>query len=183
MSMRPNGAPVTTLEPRTEFGSPVVLSVYSRRGGWIGFETPFLPNGELGWVRFNPSQMKLYWTKYSLHIDLSQRSLEVRYGGRRLSKHLVTVGGVGTETPLGRFAVTDALTFDASPYYGCCALALSGHQTKLPIDWIGGNRLAIHGTPGPVGLAASHGCVRATDETMRKLFSEVPLGAPVFVES
>ena len=65
--------------------------------------------------------------------------------------------------------------------YGCCALALSGHQPNLPPGWIGGNRLAIHGTPGPVGLAASAGCVRATDAAMKTLFSEVPLGTPVFV--
>jgi hypothetical protein len=183
MSRHPDGAPVTTLGPRTEFGSPMVLAVDRRRRGWIGFETPFLPNGKLGWVRFDKARMQLYWTKYSLHVDLSQRSLEVRYGGRALSTYLVTVGGAGTETPLGRFAITDALTFDSSPYYGCCALALSGHQTKLPPGWIGGNRLAIHGTPGPVGLAASHGCVRATDETMRALFRQVPLGTPVFVSS
>jgi lipoprotein-anchoring transpeptidase ErfK/SrfK len=127
--------------------------------------------------------MQLYWTKYSLHVDLSRRSLEVRYGGRGMSRYPVTVGGSGTETPLGRYAVTDALIFESSPFYGCCALALSGHQTKLPPGWIGGNRLAIHGTPGPVGLADSHGCVRATDATMRKLFSQIPLGAPVFVSS
>ena len=181
MSRRPGGAPVTTLGPRTEFGSPLVFAVARSRGGWIGFDTPFLPNGRLGWARFDRSQMELYWTKYSLHVDLSSRNLEVRYGGRALSSYPVTVGGAGTETPLGRFAVTDALAFDSSPYYGCCALALSGHQTKLPLGWIGGNRLAIHGTPGPVGLAASHGCIRATDETMKALFRRVPLGTPVFV--
>lgn len=181
MSLFPGGPPVTTLGPRTEFGSPMVFAVDRRRRGWIGFETPSLPNRKLAWTPLDPSRMQLYWTKYSLHVDLSRRSLEVRYGGRVLSRHLVTVGGAGTETPLGRFAITDALTFESSPYYGCCALALSGHQTKLPLDWLGGDRLAIHGTPGPVGLAASYGCVRATDETMRMLFAEVPLGTPVFV--
>ena len=181
VSRRPGADPVTSLGRRTEFGSPVVLAVDHRRGSWIGFQTPLLPNGELGWTRFDRSRMELYWTKYSLAVDLSQRLLEIRYGKDTVSRFAVTVGGSGSETPLGRFAITDALTYDSSPFYGCCALALSGHQPNLPAGWIGGNRLAIHGTPGPVGLAASAGCVRATDETMRTLFREVPLGTPVFV--
>jgi L,D-transpeptidase catalytic domain len=181
VSRHPGGTAVTWLGPRTEFGSPVVLAVDHRRGGWIGFRTPLLPNGVLGWARFDPKRMQLYWTKYSLGVDLSQRSLEIRYGKETVSRFTVTVGGAGSETPLGRFAITDALTYDSSPYYGCCALALSGHQPNLPAGWIGGNRLAIHGTPGPVGLAASAGCVRATDATMQLLFSKVPLGTPVFV--
>ena len=99
-----------------------------------------------------------------------------------VGRFVVTVGGPGTETPPGRYGVTDGVSFDESPFYGCCALALSGHQShELPAGWIGGNRLAIHGTPGTVGNAESLGCIRATDETMRFLFARVPLGAPVFI--
>ncbi len=126
--------------------------------------------------------MAVYWTRYSLHADLAGRSLELRYGHKLVGRWPVTVGGPGTETPPGRYGVTDGVAFDESPYYGCCALALSGHQDhELPAGWIGGNRLAIHGTPGSVGGAESLGCIRATDETMRFLFARVPLGTPVFV--
>jgi lipoprotein-anchoring transpeptidase ErfK/SrfK len=62
-------------------------------------------------------------------------------------------------------------------------LALSGHQNNLPAGWIGGNRIAIHGTPGSVGGAESHGCLRASDPDMIALFARVPLGAPVFIRS
>ena len=50
---------------------------------------------------------------------------------------------------MGRFAVTDKLRTEdrADSPYGCCALALTGHQTKLVPGWPGGDRLAIHGTP------------------------------------
>ena len=95
----------------------------------------------------------------------------------------VTVGGPGTETPVGRYAVTDRLLFDEDPAYGCCALALSGRQTRLPEAWIGGDRLAIHGTSGAVGGAESHGCIRADEPTMRFLLRYVPLGTPVFVRA
>jgi hypothetical protein len=173
---------VETLGPHTEFGSPTVLAVVERRGGWLGVTSPEMPNGRLGWIRRDPLRIDLYWTKYSLAVDLSSLSLSLRYGRGTVARFLVTVGAPGTETPLGHYGVTDALSFDESPFYGCCALALSGRQTQLPADWIGGDRLAIHGTPGPVGAAESHGCIRATDATMRELFRRVPLGTPVFVD-
>lgn len=167
--------------PRTEFGSPVVLSVVKRRGKWLGVSSADLGDGKIGWIRRNPRKVQLYWTEYSLAVSLVGRSLALRYGGHPVDRFPVTIGGPGSETPLGRFGITDALRFGNSPYYGCCALALSGRQPRLPPGWIGGNRLAIHGTHGAVGRAESSGCIRATDRTMRLLFRLVPLGTPVFV--
>jgi lipoprotein-anchoring transpeptidase ErfK/SrfK len=177
----PGRSVVGAVGPETEFGSPVVFSVVKERGDWLGVTTPDLSNGRLGWIRRDPSRVDLDRTKYSLSVDLSARRLSLRYGDGTVGRFLVTVGGPGSETPVGRFGITDALSFDSSPFYGCCALALSGRQTRLPPGWLGGDRIAIHGTPGPVGGAESHGCIRATDITMRTLFRHVPLGAPVFV--
>ncbi len=172
---------VEMLGQRTEFDSAVVLSVVRARKRWLGVASPKLPNGRLGWIERDPDRVQVYWTKYSLHVDLSAPRLALRYGGRTVADFLVTVGAPGSRTPTGRYGITDALRFRESPYYGCCALALSGRQTHLPAGWIGGDRLAIHGTPGPVGGAESHGCIRATDATMRLLFRRIPLGTPVFV--
>lgn len=178
----PGGRQVSSLNDESEFGSPRVLGVARQSGSWLGVTTPLRPDGELGWVRFDAAKLKLYWTRYSLRVLLSKRVLELHYGGRVLGRYTVSVGAAGSDTPQGRFSITDALSFDHSPYYGCCALALSGSQEHLPLGWLGGNRIAIHGTPGPVGYAASHGCIRATDKTMRTLFRRVPLGTPVFVD-
>ena len=178
---RPGGRLLASLDDESEFGSPLVLGVVRVRGSWLGVTTPLRRNGDLGWVRFDADKVRLYWTRYWLRVRLAARKLELRYGGRTLGRYTVTVGAAGTETPRGRFSVTDALDFGASPFYGCCALALSGHQERLPPGWLGGDRVAIHGTPGPVGDAASSGCIRATDATMRTLFRRVPLGTPVFV--
>jgi lipoprotein-anchoring transpeptidase ErfK/SrfK len=96
----------------------------------------------------------------------------------------VTIGAPGVETPTGRFAVTDSFRGELDPAaYGCCALALSATQPHLPSGWLGGNRIAIHGTSGPLGVAASHGCVRAADEDVSALVARVPLGTPVFIRS
>jgi L,D-transpeptidase catalytic domain len=177
----PGGEVIDTLGARTEFGSPRALAVARQRGSWMGVITPLLDNGEIGWVRFDGAKLERYWTRYWLRISLAKRELQLRYGGREIGRYTVSVGAAGTDTPRGRFAITDALAYDDSPYYGCCALALSGHQERLPVDWLGGDRIAIHGTPGPVGYAASHGCIRATDATMHTLFRRIPLGTPVFV--
>jgi lipoprotein-anchoring transpeptidase ErfK/SrfK len=173
------GAP---LRPRTEFGSPKIVSVLRRRAGWLRVVAPERPNARPAWIP--ASAVRLGAVDISLYVDRSAHRLTVRRGSRVLRRLPVAVGRPGTETPTGRFAVTDKLrTGRADSPYGCCALALSGHQPKLLPGWPGGDRLAIHATPqaGSVGRAASLGCLRAGTRDMRALMRIVPLGAPVFV--
>jgi lipoprotein-anchoring transpeptidase ErfK/SrfK len=95
----------------------------------------------------------------------------------------VGIGAPGTATPTGRFAITDKLAGSRySSVYGCCILALSGHQPRVrtgPID----GRLAIHGTDRPdlVGARVSEGCLRATDRNVRWLMRTVPVGTQVTI--
>ena len=178
----PAGRRVGRLRPRTEFGSPKVVSVLRRRGGWLQVVVPERPNGRPGWIRAAAARPGA--VDVSLHVDRSARRLTVRRGGRVLRRVRVAVGRPGTETPTGRFAVTDKLrTRRSDSPYGCCAVALSGHQPKLLPGWPGGDRLAIHATPQTetIGTAASLGCLRATTRDLRALMRIVPLGAPVFI--
>ena len=180
----PDGKVVTRIGDETEFGSRRVLYVARRSGDWFGTPLPELPNGELGWIRADPAQLEFRRTSYSLRTDLSRREVDIRWGKRLIRRIPVTVGAAGSETPPGTFSVTDGLAgADLGPWYGCCVLALSGHQPNLPPGWLGGNRIAIHGSPAPIGGAASHGCLRASDRDMVTLFALVPLGAPVFVRA
>jgi lipoprotein-anchoring transpeptidase ErfK/SrfK len=180
----PGGRPLHWLGTRTEFDSPRVLSVTARRGGWLRVLASERPNGRAAWIR--ASLVRLGSTDYSIHVDRSARRLTLRHGRRAVGSFPVAVGRPGTETPTGRFAVTDKLHPDdpASPY-GCCLLALSGHQTKLIKGWPGGDRLAIHATPSlwTVGKAASLGCMRARPGDIRRLMRKVPAGTPVFVSA
>ena len=158
-----------------------MLAVARQKGSWLGVITPLLPNGELGWVHFDAAKLERLLDPL-LAAGVARGTQDGAALRRaQLGRYTVSVGAAGSDTPRGRFAITDALIYDDSPYYGCCALALSGHQEHLPVGWLGGDRIAIHGTPGPVGYAASSGCIRATDETMRALFHRIPLGTPVFV--
>jgi lipoprotein-anchoring transpeptidase ErfK/SrfK len=181
---RPHGRALRTVGARTEFGSQTVLGVLRRRGGWLKVAAAQLPNNRRGWIRARNA--RLFGTDYDIRVDRSAHRAVLRRDGRKLLRFPVAVGRPGNETPLGRYAVTDKLrTTDSSSPYGCCALALTGHQTKLEPGWPGGDRLAIHGTPATwsIGQAVSLGCMRAPTKALRKLMRRVPLGAPVVVRA
>jgi lipoprotein-anchoring transpeptidase ErfK/SrfK len=181
-SAGPGAAAAGTLAARTEFGSPQLLSVAARRGAWLGVVTGAVANGRLAWIK--RADVSLRRTRWALRADLSQHRLTLRRGGRIVRRISVAIGRPGSETPTGRFAVTDKLAGTSyGPYYGCCILALSGHQPNTPPGWTGGDRLAIHGTDSPstIGAAASAGCLRAGDADLRALMDRVPVGTPVFI--
>jgi hypothetical protein len=180
---RPGGRALARLRPRTGFGSPRVLGVVRRRPGWLQVVATERPNGRQGWI---PARaVRVRWIETSLHVDRSRRTVAVRRGGRVVRRFRVAVGGRRTPTPAGRFAVTDRLRMRPArrAAYGCCAIALSGHQRRLLPGWSGGDRLAIHGTrqPWTIGRAASLGCLRANSRDVRALMRTLPLGAPVFI--
>jgi lipoprotein-anchoring transpeptidase ErfK/SrfK len=177
---RPGGRIVRSLGLRTEFGSRRVLAVVEQRPGWLGVLTPHMPNSRTGWIPADGARLRAQ--PYTLRVDLSARTLVVRSAGRVRRRIKVAIGRPGTDTPTGRFAITDLLIPEhrGGPY-GCCALALTGRQPNVPQGWSGGDRLAIHGTPNErtIGTPASNGCLRAGEADMRWLLANMPLGAPV----
>lgn len=181
---RPRGAAILRVGDRTEFGSPQRLGVVRRHGRWLGVTTPSLPNGRLGWIDRHSSAVAVSRTAWSIHADVSRRSVVLRFEGRTVRRLSVAVGRPGSPTPTGRFAVTDKIAGDRfGPYYGCCILAISATQPHTPPGWPGGNRMAIHGTdvPSSVGAATSAGCLRAADSDLRALMDRVPVGTPVVI--
>jgi lipoprotein-anchoring transpeptidase ErfK/SrfK len=175
---------IATLTRRTEFDSARVLAVTGRRGHWLRVLASELSNGERGWVHW--SAVRLVPTPWRITADLSDRTVTVRRRGRVVRRFPVAVGAAGTPTPTGRFAVTDKIRFThGHAAYGCCAIALSGHQPNVAQGWTGGDRLAIHGTgvPATIGTAASLGCMRAREEDLRWLLDEVLLGTVVDVRA
>jgi len=179
----PGGEIVEVVGRETEFGSPTVLSVVEVRGRWAGVSTPAVPNDRLGWVRLDARSLRSGWSEQTLVVDLSERRAVLRERGDELRSFTVTIGGPGSETPTGRYAVTDTFRGGLNPVYGCCAVALSAVQPNVPSGWLGGNRIAIHGngTGGPLGVAASNGCLRAADADVDALVDTIGLGAPVFI--
>jgi hypothetical protein len=180
----PGGSVVAKVGPRTEFGSERFYWIVKVRDGWFGVSAPDMPDGELAWIRDDRFALELSATFFYITADTSDQMLELHYRDRILERFPVTVGSPSSPTPLGRYAVTDGVVGKGlGPWYGCCVLALTGHQSNLPSGWIGGNRIAIHGTSGAIGGAESHGCLRASDPDMISLFARVPLGTPVFIRA
>lgn len=182
---KPGGHALTSVGSTTEFSSPTTLAVAARKGRWLGVTSTDLPNGKIGWVKANDS-LKAHTTHISLRIDLSRRRLEMRDGRKVVRTAKVGIGRAGSATPTGRFAITDKLSGGAyGPYYGCCILALSGHQVNTPAGWQGGDRLAIHGTnnPGSIGVPSSAGCLHADADDLKVLMRRVPLGTPVLIHA
>ena len=178
----PGGNVVASLSDTTEFGSPTVLSVAERRGDWVGVPTQLLPNGELGWLELNEKDLRIDSIHLEIRIDLSEYSATLLRDGEVEREMTVGIGAPGTDTPTGRFSVTDEIQTGLNPIYGCCVLALSATQPNLPPGWTGGNRMAIHGTALPLGAANSTGCVRAAEDDLLALIESVPLGTPVVIE-
>ncbi len=178
---RPAGKLVEQAGPKTEFGSRQTFSVLARKGRWLKVATPIAEDNRELWVKADPRRLEFYTTPLSVHASLSGRRIELRRGEKVVRSFDVTIGAAGSSTPPGRFAVTDLIVGGLNPVYGCCAIALSAHQRNLPEGWIGGDRIAIHGTTGPIGSAASGGCLRAEDDDARALTEKLSLGTPVFI--
>jgi L,D-transpeptidase catalytic domain len=178
---RPNGRRVGTLGSRTVYGSPVAVPIVRTRGNWLGVVSAAMPNGRLGWIDRGSSGLGFTHVRLRLEADLSHRLLRVWANGRVVRRVPVGIGRAGSRTPTGRFSITDKLRGgDYGAYYGCCILALSGHQTHVPRGWTGGARLAIHG--GGNG-AVSAGCLHASTRDLRYLMRVVPLGTQVVIHA
>jgi lipoprotein-anchoring transpeptidase ErfK/SrfK len=180
----PRGEVIATVGDRTEFGSPTAFSVAERHGDWVGVPAVEAGNGNLAWIELDPQQLVAGVTGLAVEVDLSDYTASLLRDGREVRSFPVTIGAAGSPTPTGRFAVSDKLRGDLGPAYGCCAIALSAIQPSLPSGWMGGNRIAIHGnTGGSLGVAASHGCIRADDDDVASLVDMLPLGTPVTVQA
>lgn len=180
---RPRGRVVARLGAHTQFGSPQTLGVLEREDGWLGVSTTALPNERLGWIDPRAERLGYERTPIELRADLSTRTLSALSGGQVVRRVKVTIGGPSSPTPTGRFTVTDKLRgADFGSYYGCCILAISGRQTRLPPGWEGGDLLAIHGGPSwSLGGRLSAGCLHAGESDLHWLMRRVPLGTPVTI--
>ena len=148
---RPNGRPVAWLRPKTPFGEPRTLGIVKVRDKrrWLGVHSPVFANDEVGWIPNDPDALDLSRTRVvAARLAVARRRSTSAVAGQTVREIPIAIGRAGTETPAGRFQVTDKLPasrFPAGPY-GCCIIPLSARQPNLPAGWAGGDRIAIHGT-------------------------------------
>ncbi len=182
MRASPAGRVLGTVGPRTEFGSPDLLSVARIDDGWLGVISELAGNGRLGWIPL--SAVALERDSYQLRASLSAKHLVVLAAGRVLARYPIGIGASWAPTPTGKFAVTDRiLTGDSSGPYGCCIVALTATAPHAIPGWTGGNRIAIHATADAesIGQPDSHGCLHVTAADASWLVQHVPAGTPVTI--
>lgn len=176
---RPGGKRLVRVGPRGPLGGPLVLGVVGVRGRWLQVTAEALPNGHFGWVEFG-RDVGIQPVQWTLRASLSRRQLDVLRDGRLVRTIPVGIGAADSPTPTGRFAVAEKVTGPFGPAFGCCILALTARQPKLPPGW--NTRItyyvAIHAGSGQ-GAAVSAGCLHATEADVRYLMRTVPLGTPV----
>jgi hypothetical protein len=177
----PGGKVVETVGDTTEFNSRTVFAVEEQKDDWVAVLTPHTENGEPLWLRLDPERLRAGRTIWNIEVDLSEYETRVFENGKLVREFPVSIGMPTAPTPTGRFAVTDTIRGDLNAAYGCCAVATTARQVNVPSGWLGGDRIAIHGTTGPLGAEVSHGCVRAADEDVSALVDTVPPGTPVEV--
>ena len=153
----PGGAKRLRITPRTEWGSARILGVVSQRGDWLGVQASELKNGEIAWIP--RAKTTLDCVSWSLHADLSKRTLQVRHNGHTVRKLNVAIGRKDNPTPKGRFTVTDRLQVTST---GVALRVL---------------RPGAHGTPDrPAALLARRGPPRGARDQRR--IEHRPAGQP-----
>jgi lipoprotein-anchoring transpeptidase ErfK/SrfK len=156
-----------------------VLGVVGVRGPWIEVTAQALPNGRFGWVEFG-RDVAVHPVRWTLRVSLARHELAVLHGKRVIRRIPVGIGRPGSPTPTGRFAVAEKLSGPYGPAFGCCILALTARQPRLPAGWNRGITyyIAIHAGSGE-GAAVSAGSLHMRESDVRYLMRTIPLGTPV----
>ena len=170
-------------------GGQTVLPVIGRRiaangARWLRVRLPGRPNGTTGWIAQRGTVLSA--TSWHVLVRTSRRRVLVYRRGRLVRSLAAIVGKPSTPTPHGRFFVEESIRMKPGSVGAPFALALSAHSEVLQ-DFAGGpGQIALHGlgrVGGVLGTAASHGCVRLDDRSIRWMATRLAPGVPVTITS
>jgi hypothetical protein len=170
-------------------GNATRLSVQQARfdadgRAWLGVQLPIRPNEALGWIPAD--RVSLEHTGWYLRVRLADRSLAAYHRGRLRVRVRGVIGAPSTPTPTGLFAVYEiAKQNGPRDFLGPWAIHLTSFSDVLKNYGGGPGRVAIHGRgpqsilDAPLGAAASHGCVRISNDAVSWLRTRAAPGTPV----
>jgi hypothetical protein len=170
-------------EFRRDYRRQEIFAVSSQIGAdgqpWYRISVPGRPNGRMGWIP--ASLVQLQPTVAKVEVHRRSRKIDLFWHEKRVWRARIGVGAPGMETPLGLYYATARFVPHHDKYLSVFAVETSGYS-KLT-EWPGGGVFGIHGTPEPwlLGKAVSHGCIRVSNRTARKLRRYVPLGTPISI--
>ena len=132
--------------------------------------------------------------KYPVVVTVDRAGFRLRLFKRLhlAQTYKIAVGQAGLETPAGLYHVQDKTVNPSwhvpeSAWAGDLAgrVIPPGPDNPIKARWLGiYNGAGIHGTAdiGSLGTAASHGCIRMAIPDVEKLYDQVPLQSPVFIQ-
>jgi lipoprotein-anchoring transpeptidase ErfK/SrfK len=187
--------PLKSLRPSrwvTQADAPWLLVLtrpYAAHGRcWVKVRLPWRPNDAAGWV--NANNVSIEETHWWIEVSTARRTLSLYRAGARIRTISVVVGKPSTPTPVGLFAVAWAIPWHPEDFLGSWVLELTAHSDVLQQFEGGDGTVGIHGRGGaslldPLGSAASHGCIRLSNDSIDWLVrtigaSQLP-GTPVQV--
>ncbi len=184
---KPGGAAFVRFGPLNLNGVPMVFAALDAvlgarcKASWYRVMLPLKPNGQVGYVRARAVRLRRVQTR--VVVDLSTRRLTVFDRGKPVLTAKTAIGARATPTPVGRFYVNQRFLSDASGPYGWAAIGISAFSETLR-GWPQGGPVAIHGTnrPSLIGLPVSNGCIRVSNDVVKKLWRLAPTGTPVLVQ-
>jgi lipoprotein-anchoring transpeptidase ErfK/SrfK len=160
--------------------APWVLIVARPRAAdqrcWVRVRLPSRPNDAAGWVSAN--SVLLQPTRWRIEVSSARRTLTLLRAGVPVRTVSVVVGKPSTPTPVGLFAITWAIPWNANDFLGSWVLELTAHSDILQRFDGGDGTVGLHGRGGaslldPLGSASSHGCVRLANSAIDWLVSTV----------
>ena len=174
-------APLISMGQRTEHGLPRVFLVASQDGDRWKVLLPVRPNESVGWVR--AADVSIQEVNYWMRVSTSSHTMTVGNGNQLVLQEPVAVGTGGTPTPKGTFYLLEIVRPIWQPYLGPYAYTTSAHSDVLTSFMGGDGTVGVHGTdsPGSIGRAVSHGCIRMSNSGITQLAAQLPLGTPLFV--
>ena len=172
-------------EFRRDYRRQEIFAVSSRVGSdgqtWYRISVPGRPNGRMGWIPAWAASLRP--TIANVVVHRRSRKIDLYWHGKRVWHAIIAVGRPGMPTPLGLYYATARFVPRHDKYLTVFAVETSGYSRLT--DWPGGGVFGIHGTPEPwlLGKRVSHGCIRVSGRTARKLRRYVPLGTPILIKN
>ena len=146
---------------------------------WLRVRLPWRPNGAAAWV--NRDRVLLQPTRWRIDVSRARRTLTLLRFGVAVRTVQVVVGKPSTPTPVGLFAILEAVPWHPHDFLGSWVLLLTAHSDVLQEFDGGDGTVAIHGRGGasladPLGSALSHGCIRLANGSIDWLVHEIGVG-------
>jgi lipoprotein-anchoring transpeptidase ErfK/SrfK len=151
------------------------------RAAWYRVQLPMKPNEVTGYVRARAVNLRVIRSR--LVVDLSARRVALYRHGRPVLQTRAAIGASATPTPIGSYYVNQRFRTDVNGPFGWAAIGISAFSEVLT-GWVQGGPVAIHGTNNPslLGQRVSNGCIRVSNDAIRRLWQLAPTGTPVLIQ-